>query len=186
VTPPTVLKFYLTPAPFLTERFLSISSQPHACFFLPFPLSISSEQAAGSLSPSARSEQAGTSVRRAPGREQARPRAGGDERASGREQVRLRAPRRRGRACAGQAGELPPCAQPGTRRRGQASSRGAARRGRGPVSCRQDGCRCGLASHRRRQARPSAGAARGKAGDDMCSVIFFSFLIMLVMNLCVM
>jgi len=125
-------------------------------------------------------------VRRAPGRAQARPWAGGDERASGREQVRLRAPHRRGRACAGQAGELPPCAQPGTRRRGQASSRGAARRGLGPASCRQDGRGGGPASRRRRRTRPSTGAARGKAGDDMCSVIFFSFLIMLVMNLCVM
>jgi len=128
-----------------------------------FPLSISSEQAAGSLSPSARSEQAGTSLRRAPGRKQARPRAGGDERASGREQVRLRAPRRLGRACAGQAGELPPCAQPGTCRRGQASSRDAARRGLGPASCRRP-ARTGAGAARRAAAAAGRGQAQGQQG----------------------
>ena len=122
-----------------------------------FPLSISSEQAAGSLSPSARSEQAGTSLRRAPGREQARPRAGGDERASGREQVWLRALRRRGRACAGQAGELPP-------------GRARVRPGEPPPPPDE-------AKHR-------GSKGQGRRRHVLCD--FFSFLIMLVMNLCVM
>ena len=160
MTPPTVLKFYLTLAPFLTERFLSISSQPHACFFLPFPLSISSEQAAGSLSPSARSEQAGTSVRRAPGREQARPRAGGDERASGREQVRLRA----------RAGgdELAPGRPASCRRvRSQAHAAGdrpAATARPGVGGGRQAAARTGAGAARRAAAAAGRGQAQGQQG----------------------
>ena len=95
----------------------------------------------GSLSPSAPSLNARAgSLSSLPGagggwraaRRGREPRAGGDERALG------------------QAGELPPRARPGTRRRGQASSHSAARRRRGLASCR------------RRRAWPSAGAARAR------------------------
>ena len=104
MTPPTVLKFYLTPTPFLTERFIDLYLLTATCLLLP----------PGSLSPSAPSRRpvpslhqlapsrrgracaalqvasrrgrgpAGTSVRRGASRCGCGPRAGGDELAPGR------------------------------------------------------------------------------------------------------
>jgi hypothetical protein len=184
--PPTVLKFYLTPAPFLTERFLSISSQPHACFFLPVP-SLQQLQAGGRFPLSISSL-----------------RAGGDERAPRYRSRAGAAAGRRGRACVGAragvaAGPAPAgtslrrasrraaavCAArhtpPGT---GQQPLRGSAWAGAGELPPGRARVRPGEPPPPPDEAKRRGSKGQGRRRHVLCD--FFLFLIMLVMSLCVM